>query len=384
MNFRLQKAVKSNLTLICMTLALALSFGVLYLNARNSRTLTLEVQTEENLAQEKDAVRKMQKDLSKYSKSGDAYKLTKESIAENKKEIRKNQELLRLLREKKWQQAYKYKIADIQKFKRLAQSEDKSDPELIAALNREILLFSYLKKHPQPYQTDQPSKGIQFLFNLNEIYVPIIFALMGVFILSQLATDSYRQRYDLTSLLPGSRLAGLGEKITANFLTLLGMFLLINLLAFILASLFYGLGSWDYPYLVYHWHGGKSYPAYIASWRLLAPALCLQLLLLLQLASLTELIAKIIRDKFPTLLIVLLLTVGLNLCVYVIVPVTKVAQWLPSTYLNCLSVSSNSLAQQVNNQAIDFNHGVITLTVTIIITCFLLLLPSLGKRKRLA
>lgn len=105
---------------------------------------------------------------------------------------------------------------------------------------------------------------------------------------------------------------------------------------------------------------------------------------LFYLASLTELIAKIIRDKFPTLLIVLLLTVGLNLCVYVIVPVTKVAQWLPSTYLNCLSVSSNSMAQQVNNQAIDFNHGVITLTITIIITCFLLLLPSLGKRKRLA
>ncbi len=110
---------------------------------------------------------------------------------------------------------------------------------------------------------------------------------------------------------------------------------------------------------------------------MLAPALCLQLLLLLQLASLTELIAKIVRDKFPTLLIVLLLTVGLNLCVYVIVPVTKVAQWMPSTYLN-------SLAQQVNNRAINFNHGVITLTITIIITCFLLLLPSLGKRKRLA
>ncbi|WP_302187600.1 hypothetical protein [uncultured Lactobacillus sp.] len=88
----------------------------------------------------------------------------------------------------------------------------------------------------------------------------------------------------------------------------------------------------------------------------------------------TELIAKIIRDKFPTLLIVLLLTVGLNLCVYVIVPVTKIAQWLPSTYLNSLSVSSNSLAPQVNNQAIDFNHGVITLTITIIITCFYCLL----------
>ncbi|EPB99581.1 hypothetical protein G134_441 [Lactobacillus delbrueckii subsp. lactis CRL581] len=43
-----------------------------------------------------------------------------------------------------------------------------------------------------------------------------------------------------------------------------------------------------------------------------------------------------------------------------------------------------SFLREVNNQAIDFNHGAITLTVTIIITCFLLLLPSLGKRKRLA
>ena len=69
-----------------------------------------------------------------------------------------------------------------------------------------------------------------------------------------------------------------------------------------------------------------------------------------------------------------MLLLGGHFVTIFIIPLEKIAQWLPGTYLGVLNVVSNQTAYAMDNSAINFSNGVFTLILSSILLFLLVLL----------
>ncbi|WP_294604501.1 hypothetical protein [uncultured Lactobacillus sp.] len=369
-SLQLKKVIKHNLTIISLVILLLISFGLLYMkSAQLTATGSLKGDAQGQIAVKREALKADRQALKRYSPHGKSYKATEKDIKQIEKELKKDQTFVDNINHNYWKRVYEIKLKREQKGKLTDLSSDEKDGHKSI-----ILRLKYLIVHPMPYESDSAVTGIQFLLDLNANYWPVLFSLVMIFILTYLFTGSYKNGLDISSVLPINRFQSTLTNNIVGLSVVSFIFLLLNLLVFGGAASIFGTGRSDYPYIIHHLVSGHLVPGIVPTAKLLPQAVILQLLNFIFMVLFVQLIAKIFHNQLPTLLVSLLLLLGGHFVTIFIIPLEKIAQWLPGTYLGVLNIVSNQTAYTMNNSAINFSNGVFTLILSSILLLLLVLL----------
>ncbi len=362
-----KKVFKNNLTLISLCLLLMISFSILYMNAKLANgDLSTKQELQGNIALQKKAILEDKIALKKYANNSDGYKITNKALKQTQIQLKSNQYLLNQINKNNWQPFYKSQL--LKKSNNGLKSIDRD------RLHEIKLRFSYLAKHPIPYENDAPTSGFQFILNLHEQYWPTLVTLVITFILVELYTSSYHNRLDSSSLLPLSNTKKLLTNTIVGWTVCLTISFVLNLLVFSATSLLFGTGNIKYPEIIHIVVKGKSVPAITLLIDLIPKTVILELLEFFFITILIQIVSKIFRRQLTTLFFTILLLLGLSLSTTVIVPLGKIAQWLPSTYLSSLEVVKGNTAFSLGNTNINFNSGLVTLISSSFLLLFFLVI----------
>lgn len=361
--FQLKKVFKNSLFLITSAMLLIISLAVLALNSSTAKNMSLESQAKGNLTMQNNAITQMQGSLKHYKKGGEVYTLTKQSISDTKKQRQDSQKLLHAFKRQDWKTIYYYQLKAVNLAKDIQIKNDHVSHDEKNALIKNAKFFEYLNRHPVPYEENPPVTGIQFLLNLNQLYLPFLFTLVITFVLNQLYTSKYRNRADISSLLPiNSSKKYIFDNLSGVIISA-GIFYSVNILVFVIASLIFKTGNLNYPFYLYKSLIGQTINEYIPTSRVMVPIIILQIFVGLFVINFVQLVSSIVRDKFSSLFISLVLLLGLNLSTTVIQPLQKLAMWLPTTYFNAINVVSGEISVQYHNAEVTFVSGVMTLII---------------------
>ncbi|RMC59652.1 hypothetical protein [Lactobacillus sp. ESL0259] len=369
-SLQLKKVTKHNLSIISLVILLLISFGLLYMKSTQLMgTGSLKGDAQGQIAMKKQALQADRQALKRYSPQGKSYKAIEKDIKQTEIGLRKDQAFVDNINHNHWKRVYETKLKREQKGKLTDLSSDEKD-----GYKSVILRLKYLIAHPMPYESDNAVTGIQFLLDLNANYWPVLFSLVMIFILTYLFTGSYKTGLDISTVLPINRLQSTLTNNIAGLVVVSFIFLLLNLLVFGGAASIFGTGRSDYPYIIHHLVSDHLVPGIVPTAKLLPQAVMLQLLNFIFMVLLVQLIAKIFHNQLPTLLVSLLLLLGGHFVTVFIIPLEKIAQWLPDTYLAVLNIVSNQTAYTMNNSAINFSNGVYTLILSSILLLLLVFL----------
>ena len=369
-SLQLKKVTKHNLSIISLVILLLISFGLLYMKSTQLMgTGSLKGDAQGQIAMKKQALQADRQALKRYSPQGKSYKAIEKDIKQTEIGLRKDQAFVDNINHNHWKRVYETKLKREQKGKLTDLSSDEKD-----GYKSVILRLKYLIAHPMPYESDNAVTGIQFLLDLNANYWPALFSLVMIFILTYLFTGSYKNGLDISTALPINRLQSTLTNNIAGLVVVSFIFLLLNLLVFGGAASIFGTGRNDYPYIIHHLVSDHLVPGIVPTAKLLSQAVILQLLNFIFMVLLVQLIAKIFHNQLPTLLVSLLLLLGGHFVTVFIIPLEKIAQWLPGTYLGVLNIVSNQTAYTMNNSAINFSNGVFTLILSSILLLLLVFL----------
>ncbi|KJY56222.1 hypothetical protein [Lactobacillus melliventris] len=369
-SLQLKKVTKHNLSIISLVILLLISFGLLYMKSTQLMgTGSLKGDAQGQIAMKKQALQADCQALKRYSPQGKSYKAIEKDIKQTEIGLRKDQAFVDNINHNHWKRVYETKLKREQKGKLTDLSADERDGHKSV-----ILRLKYLIAHPMPYESDSAVTGIQFLLDLNENYWPVLFSLVMIFILTYLFTSSYKNGLDISTVLPINRLQSTLTNNIAGLVVVSFIFLLLNLLVFGGAASIFGIGRSDYPYIIHHLVSDHLVPGIVPTAKLLPQAVILQLLNFIFMVLLVQLIAKIFHNQLPTLLVSLLFLLGGHFVTVFIIPLEKIAQWLPGTYLGVLNIVSNQTAYTMDNSAINFSNGVFTLILSSILLLLLVFL----------
>lgn len=381
--FQLKKVVKNKLTPICLSILVLILGVVLFLNLRTAPQFTLQAgaQNEGMYYQTENA--KLKQNLKQQKKNSDLYQETEQDINSNQKIANQDYQIKKAAQAAKWQLAYTLMWQKKQHEKQhLENIADQIDPAQVAETNNKLKFFAYLKRKPLAYESqDMPVTGIQFWLHLNEQYLPYLFTLVALFILTLLLTEPYHQKLDLTRLNPISKWRQTITEVSAGLILLGSSFLVINLLMIIAATIFAGSGNLAFPYLTYKFVNGRMITNFVASSNLFLPIVVLQFLGLLFLVVLVRFLAKIFRAQLPTLLLAILLVLGVNVAVIAVPMLRKISAWLPVTYLNAVDTVSGRLGMLYQNPQLNFSLGIIVLLSSTVIILALTRIVELTRSK---
>lgn len=95
--------------------------------------------------------------------------------------------------------------------------------------------------------------------------------------------------------------------------------------------------------------------------KLISQTIIIQLLEFLLIIVYVNLLARIFRHLFPTMLVATFLVAVGSLATVIIAPIRAIAAWLPTTYLSSLRAISGSTNYDFNNMQVNFAHGLVTL-----------------------
>lgn len=368
--FELKKVIKNKLTPISISILIIILGVVLFMNLHAEPKFTLQAGAKKEIAYYETENTKLKQELLQQKKNSDVYKETEYAIKSNQKIANQDYQIQKAAQAGQWHLAYTLMWQKKKNEKKYLEenSSDQIDPAQITEFNTKLKFFTYLKQKPLAYESqDMPVTGIQFWLHLNKQYLPYLFTLVAIFILTLLLTDTYQQKLDLTRLIPLSKLRLTIIEIAAGFILIGGSFLVINLLMIIAATVCAGSGSLDFPYLIQNFVNGQVTSNFVASGKLILPIIILQILDILFLVVLVRFLAKIFHAQLPTLLLSLLLVLGVNLAEITVPMFKKISAWLPMTYLNAVDTVSGHLGSLSQNPQLNFTSGIIVLLLSIII-----------------
>lgn len=368
--FELKKVIKNKLTPISISILIIILGVVLFMNLHAEPKFTLQAGAKKEIAYYQTENTKLKQELLQQKKNSDVYKETKYAIRSNQKIANQDYQIQKAAQAGQWHLAYTLMWQKKKNEKKYLEenSSDQIDPAQVTEFNTKLKFFTYLKQKPLAYESqDMPVTGIQFWLHLNKQYLPYLFTLVAIFILTLLLTETYQQKLDLTRLIPLSKLRLTIIEIATGFILIGGIFLVINLLMIIAATACAGSGSLDFPYLIQSFVNGHVTSNFVASGKLILPIIILQILDILFLVVLVRFLAKIFRAQLPTLLLSLLLVLGVNFAEITVPMFKKISAWLPMTYLNAVDSVSGNLGSLYQNPQLNFTSGIIVLLLSIII-----------------
>ena len=365
--FLLKKVFKSRLNWIILALFISVLGVTFYFNSRTANSVSLEGELETRLVAIERVINEYEEKLSQISDtSSEEYQIAKNNLDVQKNHLTQKTEILTLLKEGRWKEAYYLQWQDEEKNYERISNTPTSSSELKMGVDRERKIYQALYPlNIKAHNLDYPTHGIDQIVWILEVIIPSLFVIAIIFMLTQLFAERYQNHLDTAQLYPFSKvifaMSSLG--VGVGYVTVL--FIGISGFSFLVGSLISGFGQLNYPYPIYSLVNQEVTIGKIED--VLFPSLLLTFLAFIVIVEVVYLIAYFFKQKMPVLFISLIGIVGLLFGIQTIQPLQRIAHLIPFTYLRSVEILSGRLPKQIDNVNLNWGMGVVLLPCTIIL-----------------
>lgn len=368
--FLLTKVFKSRLNWIILALFVSVLGITFYFNSRTANSVSLESRLDTHLVANERAIGKNEEKLSQMSDtSSEEYQIAKSNLELQKNLLTQKKEILTLLKEGRWKEAYYLQWQAEEKSYEIVSKQPTSSSDLKIAVDRERKTYQALYPlNIKAHNLDYPTHGIDQIVWILEVIIPSLFVIAIIFMLTQLFAERYQNHLDTAQLYPFSKVTFAMSSLVVGVGYVSVLFIGIYGFSFLVGSLISGFGQLDYPYPIYSLTNQEVTIGKIQD--VLFPSLLLAFLAFIVIVEVVYLITYFFKQKMPVLFLSLIGIVGLLFGIQTIQPLQKIAHLIPFTYLRSVEILSGRLPKQIDNVNLNWGMGLVLLPCLII---FLLL-----------
>ena len=365
--FLLKKVFKSRLNWIILALFVSGLGVTFYLNSRTANSHSLESELETYLVKNERVINEYEEELSQISDTNsEEYQIAKINLESQKNHSTQKTEILTLLKEGRWKEAYYLQWQDEEKnYERISNNPTvSSDFKMAVDRQRKIYQALYplnIKAHTLEF----PTHGIDQIIWILEAIIPSLFVVAIIFMLTQLFAERYQNHLDTAQLYPFSKVAFAMSSLGVGVGYVSVLFIGISGFSFLVGSLISGFGQLDYPYPIYSLVNQEVTIGKIQD--VLFPSLLLAFLAFIIIVEVVYLIAYFFKQKMPVLFLSLIGIIGLLFGIQTIQPLQKIAHLIPFTYLRSVEILSGRLPKQIDNVNLNWSMGMVLLPCLIIL-----------------
>lgn len=365
--FLLKKVFKSRLNWIILVLFVSTLGITFYFNSRTANYVSLENRLETRTAANERAINENEEKLSQMSDtSTEEYQFAKENLDLQKNLLTQKKEILTLLKEGRWEEAYYLQWQAEEKSYETVSNDPTSSSDLKIAVDRERKTYQALYPlNIKAHDLDYPTHGIDQIVWILEAIIPTLFVIAIIFMLTQLFAERYQNHLDTAQLYPFSKVAFAMSSLGVGVSYVTVLFIGISGFSFLVGSLISGFGQLDYPYPIYSLTNQEVTIGKIQD--MLFPGLLLAFLAFIIIVEVVYLIAYFFKQKMPVLFLSLIGIVGLLFGIQTIQPLQKIAHLIPFTYLRSVEILSGRLPKRIDNVNLNWDMGLVLLPCLIIL-----------------
>ena len=365
--FLLKKVFKSRLNWIILVLFVSALGITFYFNSRTANSVSLENRLETRIAANERAINENEAELSQMSDtSSEEYQFAKENLDIQKNLLTQKKEIVALLKEGRWKEAYYLQWQSEEKSYEIVSKESTSSSDLKMAVDRERKIYQALYPlNIKAHNLDYPTHGIDQIVWILEAIIPTLFVIGIIFMLTQLFAERYQNNLDTAQLYPFSKVTFAMSSLGVGVSYVTVLFIGICGFSFLVGSLISGFGQLDYPYPFYSLTNQEVTIGKIQD--VLFPSLFLTFLAFIVIVEVVYLIAYFFKQKMPVLFLSLIGIVGLLFGIQTIQPLQSIAHLIPFTYLRSVEILSGRLPKQINNVDLNWSMGMVLLPCLIIL-----------------
>lgn len=365
--FLLKKVFKSRLNWIILFLFASVLGVTFYFNSQTANSVSLETRLDAHLVANERAINENEAKLSQMSDtSSEEYQFAKSNLDLQKNLLKRKTEILTLLKEGRWKEAYYLQWQDEEKNYEVMSNEPTSNSELKMAVDRQRKIYQALYPlNIKAHNLDYPTHGIDQIVWILEVIIPSLFVITIIFMLTQLFAERYQNNLDTAQLYPFSKVTFAMSSLGVGMSYVTVLFIGICGFSFLAGSLISGFGQLDYPYPIYSLTNQEVTIGKIQD--VLFPSLLLAFLAFIVIVEVVYLIAYFFKQKMPVLFLSLIGIVGLLFGIQTIQPLQRIAHLIPFTYLRSVEILSGRLPKQIDNVNLNWSMGLVLLPCLIIL-----------------
>ena len=371
--FLLKKVFKSRLNWIILLLFVSVLGVTFYLNSQTANSHSLESELETRLVKDERVINGYEEKLSQISDtSSEEYQFAKSNLESQKNLLKRKTEILNLLKEGRWKEAYYLQWQDEEKNYEVVSNQPTSDSEFKMSVDRQRKIYQALYPlNIKAHILEFPTHGIDQIVWILEVIIPTLFVIGIIFMLTQLFAERYQNNLDTAQLYPFSKVTFAMSSLGVGVSYVTVLFMGICGFSFLAGSLISGFGQLDYPYPFYSLTNQEVTIGKIQD--VLFPSLLLTFLAFIVIVEVVYLIAYFFKQKMPVLFLSLIGIVGLLFGLQTIQPLQSIAHLLPFTYLRSVEILSGRLPKQIDNVNLNWSMGMVLLPCLIILLLVVIL-----------
>ena len=365
--FLLKKVFKSRLNWIILALFVSGLGVTFYFNSQTANSVSLESELETRLVDRERVINEYKEKLSQISDtSSEEYQIAKSDLESQKNLLTLKTEILTLLKEGRWKEAYYLQWQDEEKNYEKISNTPTSSSELKMGADRQRKIYQALYPlNIKAHNLDYPTHGIDQIVWILEAIIPTLFVIAIIFMLTQLFAERYQNHLDIAQLYPFSKVAFAMSSLGVGVGYVTVLFIGISGFSFLVGSLISGFGQLDYPYPIYNLTNQEVTIGKIQD--VLFPSLFLAFLAFIVIVEVVYLIAYFFKQKMPVLFLSLIGIVGLLFGIQTIQPLQRIAHLIPFTYLRSVEILSGRLPKLIDNVNLNWDMGLVLLPCLIIL-----------------
>ena len=365
--FLLKKVFKSRLNWIILALFVSGLGVTFYFNSQTANSVSLESELETRLVKDERVINEYEEELSQISDTNsEEYQIAKSNLESQKNLLTQKKEILDLLKEGRWKEAYYLQWQDEEKNYERISNNPTTSSDFKMAVDRQRKIYQALYPlNIKAHTLEFPTHGIDQIVWILEAIIPSLFVVAIIFMLTQLFAERYQNHLDTAQLYPFSKVAFAMSSLGVGVGYVTVLFIGICGFSFLVGSLISGFGQLDYPYPIYSLVNQEVTIGKIQD--VLFPGLFLAFLAFIVIVEVVYLIAYFFKQKMPVLFLSLIGIVGLLFGIQTIQPLQKIAHLIPFTYLRSVEILSGRLPKQIDNVNLNWSMGLVLLPCLIIL-----------------
>ncbi len=365
--FLLKKVFKSRLNWIILALFVSGLGVTFYFNSQTANSVSLESELETRLVKDERVINEYEEELSQISDTNsEEYQIAKSNLESQKNLLTQKKEILDLLKEGRWKEAYYLQWQDEEKNYEVMSNQPTASSDFKMAVDRQRKIYQALYPlNIKAHTLEFPTHGIDQIVWILEAIIPSLFVVAIIFMLTQLFAERYQNHLDTAQLYPFSKVAFAMSSLGVGVGYVTVLFIGICGFSFLVGSLISGFGQLDYPYPIYSLVNQEVTIGKIQD--VLFPGLFLAFLAFIVIVEVVYLIAYFFKQKMPVLFLSLIGIVGLLFGIQTIQPLQKIAHLIPFTYLRSVEILSGRLPKLIDNVNLNWDMGLVLLPCLIIL-----------------
>ena len=365
--FLLKKVFKSRLNWIILALFVSGLGVTFYFNSQTANSVSLESELETRLVKDERVINEYEEKLSQISDTNsEEYQIAKINLESQKNHLTQKTEILTLLKEGRWKEAYYLQWQDEEKNYEMISNNPTVSSDFKMAVDRQRKIYQALYPlNIKAHTLEFPIHGIDQIIWILEAIIPTLFVIAIIFMLTQLFAERYQNHLDTAQLYPFSKVAFAMSSLGVGVGYVTVLFIGISGFSFLVGSLISGFGQLDYPYPIYSLVNQEVTIGKIQD--VLFPGLFLAFLAFIVIVEVVYLIAYFFKQKMPVLFLSLIGIVGLLFGIQTIQPLQRIAHLIPFTYLRSVEILSGRLPKQIDNVNLNWSMGIVLLPCLIIL-----------------